>query len=498
MLTLKQYRTGLANNVIRNADELHKWIQLVLGLSIPTHPLCPHHDAPFTYLKHTFFEPASDLVVWAPRGGGKTRLGAIATLLDLVFKPHCQVRILGGSLEQSLKMWEHLHPDILKLIDEGHVKAKTSRNNRVTLSTGSSAAVLTQSERAVRGLRVQKLRCDEVELFDTKVWSAAQLTTRSLPGTARNLDPKSEISNPQSAIRNPQSLPIAATIEALSTLHSRFGLMHDILESARANNTRVIKWCLLDVLENCPPSRDCKTCPLYEDCRGLAKNANGFMKIDDAIAMKKRVSQETWDAEMMCRRPSVKDSVFRTFDESIHVRESVESHQPFTTRTWLAMDFGYVAPFVCLFIRTAADKSTHVFDEYVQDQRMLEEHLVEVRRRFNGEVYRVACDPAGKQRNDQTSHSNVQLLRKQFTVRCRSSQIVDGVEKIRRALKPAHGGPSLFIHPRCTRLIRALLSYRYEGQSEVPMKDGVHDHLIDALRYYFVNREEYPVTERRY
>ena len=428
MITLKQYRTECSQNVIRNTDQLHRWIHFVLGLSIPTTPVCPHHDAPFDYLRRSFFEPASDLVVWAPRGGGKTRLGAVATLLDLLFKPGCQVRILGGSLEQSLKMWEHLHPDVLKLIDDGHVKA-TTRNRRISLSTGSAAAVLTQSQRAVRGLRVQKLRCDEVELFDPQIWSAAQLTTRSLP------NPQSPPFASPSRLRdfaapstseNPKA--IAASVEALSTLHSPFGLMHQILESARANRTPILRWCLLDVLEKCPPTRDCKSCPLWDDCRGLARNATGFFKIDDAISMKRRVSLEVWDAEMLCKKPSAKGAVFRTFDESVHVRESVQWRYPTETLRWLAMDFGYVNPFVCLFIRTdPRDKRVHVFDEYVQEQRMLEEHLVEIKRRQPGPIYRVACDPAGKQRNDQTAQSNVQLLRKaKYVVRCRSSQVVSG------------------------------------------------------------------------
>ena len=35
---------------------------------------------------------------------------------------------------------------------------------------------------------------------------------------------------------------------------------------------------------------------------------------------------------------------------------------------------------------------------------------------------------------------------------------------------------------------------------EVPEKDGVHDHIIDALRYFFVNRfgRRYEVKEKRY
>jgi hypothetical protein len=77
-----------------------------------------------------------------------------------------------------------------------------------------------------------------------------------------------------------------------------------------------------------------------------------------------------------------------------------------------------------------------------------------------------------------------------YAVKCRSSAIVDGLEMIRAALRPAAGKPKLFIHPRCQRLIRAMRSYRYaEGGSELPVKDGEHDHLIDALRYHFVNAQ---------
>jgi len=38
------------------------------------------------------------------------------------------------------------------------------------------------------------------------------------------------------------------------------------------------------------------------------------------------------------------------------------------------------------------------------------------------------------------------------------------------------------------KLIRALQHYRYpDAGGELPLKDGEHDHLIDALRYHFVN-----------
>ena len=74
------------------------------------------------------------------------------------------------------------------------------------------------------------------------------------------------------------------------------------------------------------------------------------------------------------------------------------------------------------------------------------------------------------------------------------------MELIRAALQPAVGMPALFIHPRCVRLIDAMQKYRYpDGGGELPLKDGTHDHLIDALRYFYVNRNANAATVvRRY
>ena len=115
-----------------------------------------------------------------------------------------------------------------------------------------------------------------------------------------------------------------------------------------------------------------------------------------------------------------------------------------------------------------------------------------MRRRQHGYAHIVACDPAGRAKNEQTAKSNVDaLMEAGYTVKRRSSFILDGVERIRSALRPANGTPRLFVHPRCKRLIAAMKAYRYrEGGGEVPLKDGEHDHLIDALRYFFMNYPE--------
>src|SRR5687767_13737268 len=127
----------------KDANELRDWLRSYLQLRFPTAGVCAGHCSPFEYLEAAYFEPARDLVVWAPRGGGKTRLGAVATLLDLLHKPGVAVRILGGSLDQSLHMWGHLCGDVERLVKEeveGRVRARGLR-----LTNGSSVGVVTQS-----------------------------------------------------------------------------------------------------------------------------------------------------------------------------------------------------------------------------------------------------------------------------------------------------------------------------------------------------------------
>lgn len=175
--------------------ELASFLLEHLDLTIPDAPLIPTNAAPFDYICHAFFEPSMratltphdasltaspttpptsprDCVVWANRGGGKTFLGALATLLDLVFKPGIEIRILAGSREQAQRMHSHLRRFLLRP-SFAPLVAGRSTDSRVTMANGSRVEVLAQSDASIRGTRVQKLRCDEVDLFKPEFWEAA-------------------------------------------------------------------------------------------------------------------------------------------------------------------------------------------------------------------------------------------------------------------------------------------------------------------------------------
>ncbi len=503
----------------RTPLELHELLAREFGIEVPMSALIAGHASPFDYLVHAFFEEEGwvqscgawrerrsseqavrDCVVWANRGGGKTFLGAVVTMLDMIFKPGVEIRILGGSMDQSKRMHAHLAGLFRHGAIAGMVEGKITQT-RVRLNNGSTCEVLAQSQTSVRGTRVQKLRCDEVELFDPDVWEAAQLTTRS---------------------KQCGDVFVRGAIECLSTMHVPHGIMFKIVKEASGGRRRLFKWGVVDVLGACDDTHRCvdedgeALCPLYPDCGGRAKGRSalradarpthrlgepiyGHISVEDAIDLRGRVGDATWQSEMLCLRPSRSDTVLPEFDVGVHVARELPRNRD--RWLWLAgMDFGIRAPTVVLRAGVDCAGVLWIVDEHVLSDAVLDVHIGAIKDESRWPVPSwVGVDPAGRQRNDQTGLSNIQRMRREgLDVRSRAMGLGEGLMLVRARLKPASGEARLFVHERCEKLIESLERYHYpreDPQSLTPVKDGF-DHAVDALRYLIVNLDR-PVTTTR-
>jgi len=354
----------------RTKQDLKNYVKVFLGIDVPDKRICPEHNGPMDYLWHSFSadfaaegKANADAIVWANRADGKTELAAVATLLDCVFKPNCRVRILGGSGEQSGRMYQYLTAFLWNGFEQ--FLAGPALKAKCRFVNGSSVEVLTQSATSVRGQHIHKLRCDEVELFDEDVFAAAKFTTQSTEN-------------------------LVAAMELI----------------------------------------------------------------------------------------------------------------------YRALDFGFVNPFVCLWIQVDSAGVVRVIDEYVRSRATIDVHVDEIKSRTPGTETGVAatfCDPAGAGVNDVTGTSTVREMRTMGIIaRFRRSGILEGIELIRRAVRSGDGKSRLVISPRCQRLIEAMRCYHYPesgsaAAGELPLKDGIYDHPIDALRYFFVNHTRpTKTTTRRY
>jgi hypothetical protein len=468
-------------NAPQSKDELHAYVKTKLGLDVPRVSMCSGHSAPMDYLWHAYSadfaqlpdalraEDSADCIVWAGRGGGKTRLAAVATLLDSIFKAGCNTRILAGSLEQSSLMYDYFCDYARSEEYRDYLESKI-RVGRCRFTNTSQVRVLAHSQRDVRGIHINKLRCDEAELFRDDVFKAVKFVTKSRKG-------------------------IRGAMEVFSTMHQPYGVMQQLIDNAAVSKVRVFQWCVWEVIEKCGPERKCDACPLWKDCAGKAKNASGYLKIDDVIDQMRRSSRKGFEAEMLCLRPQMDNAVFEDFSLDEHVKPA--GYDP-NLPLYLAMDFGYSNPFVCLWVQVDKNGVTRVIDEYIQNKTLIGKHGEAVIGRTPGglgSIMRAYCDPAGTHCNSVTGTSDIQELTA-MGIHCvyRCSAILDGVDMIWKALKNGQGESHFVVDPKCRQLIEAMRCYHYpqdaaKRANEQPVKDGVYDHPIDALRYYFVNHE---------
>lgn len=501
-------------------DQLHAWLRDALGLEIPRSPVLQGNSAPFEYLCFSFFGPGvpkgnasthTDCVVWANRGGGKTFLGAVATLLDLLYRPTIEVRILAGSLEQSKRMHAHLRRFFDPRMNEAiaaQLEGKITER-RLELTNGSAVELLAQSQTSVRGTRVQKLRCDEVDLFDPEVWDAAQLTTRS---------------------KRCGEHEVQGSVECLSTMHIPHGVMHRLIKECHEGKRSLYRWGVVDVLARCGEEHVCRPlaarpsgpgcagthheshllvedarpggaghpdCPLLPECGGRAKDTlrtPGHITIADAITQKRRVPLPVWESEMLCLRPRRTDAVLPEFDPRIHVFDHAPP-VPHLIREWgVGMDFGYTAPTAIVYCAIAHDGTIWVMDERVQAKVVLGDHIAAINEGLAREgvppwppAAFIAPDPAGFQQNGETGNAPILLLQRHgYPIRISRAMVIEGLNLVRARLAPATGDrPRLFVHKRCTTLIECLEKYHFDPkrpEDPNPVKDG-HDHAVDALRY---------------
>jgi phage terminase large subunit len=203
----------------------------------------------------------------------------------------------------------------------------------------------------------------------------------------------------------------------------------------------------------------------------------------------RRSSRACFESEMLCNKPSLENVVFDEFEPDIHVKEV--DYNP-NLPLYRSLDFGFINPFVCLWIQVDDQGNVRVIDEYLRHRATIHIHARQIKQQTPGQVTATFCDPAGQSPNDVTGTSTIRELKSlAIPTRYRKSTILEGIELIRRALRSGDSKSSLVISPKCDRLIEAMQCYHYPDQSEVqtelPLKDGVYDHPIDALRYFFVN-----------
>lgn len=175
----------------------------------------------------------------------------------------------------------------------------------------------------------------------------------------------------------------------------------------------------------------------------------------------------------------------------------------------IGADFGYANPSSIGFF--AVDRfvsKVTLFDEVYgprMDIETIRTKIVETLVKYDltpGDVKWIATDPAGNAEELTSGISPVDYLRGEpynFDVLNKGTKIAPGLALVRAYLCNAKKERRFFIDKRCEDSIKSMYGYTYtpinrlnqDVVHEEPLKDGIHDHACDMIRYFFVNRYDH-------
>lgn len=314
----------------RTKEHLAVYCATVFENRIPYPAHCEEHQSILDAVWAAYAE-IDDFSIWyAMRGTGKTWDLSLLAWLESVFKPKCGTTVLGGSLDQSTRAVAYLDlfwsfTDVPShLLVNGQVAGRGFK-----LHNGSWVKALAASPKSVRGPHPQKLRLDEVDEMDHKIYNAA-------------------LGQPKS------NHNISDNIVVCSTLHHAFGLMSEIIDEREKIGAKLYQWCYKDMLK-----------------------PYGFWSFEELLRRRKQITQAMWDSEYALKRPMIGDTVFEwqtiedayrrgirhKFDKDIYITEA-------------GVDWGHT----CTILNIIQDDKERykVVESYVWEYRELVERCKEI------------------------------------------------------------------------------------------------------------------------
>jgi phage terminase large subunit len=201
------------------------------------------------------------------------------------------------------------------------------------------------------------------------------------------------------------------------------------------------------------------------------------------------VSKQWFDQEYGAMFTTIAGAIYDEWDSRVHVRPHEYQAQ---WANYLAFDYGFANPFVCLDIQVGPDDTVYVWREYYASYLSTQEHALYLRDQDNPRSYTVQGlwgDPRGP--DEAATISRVLGYVQAVPLPWKT-----GIETIKRMLKKDGGGKAhLYVDPSCTNLIRQMeqLHIREQGwkaqtlnefTGDRNMQHKTDDHAADALRYF--------------
>lgn len=442
-------------------EKLGKYIHKCTGRQIPSRAVCKEHNAPLSFMQEFLFGD-EDILVLANRSGGKTALSGMAAGL-VAYHDRVGSKILGGSGEQSLRMYE----ETKWFLEQGYEDRLSDDilKTEAPFIGGYKVSIMTQSMKSVRGPHVPLVIYDEIDEFEEDVFDAG----KSIPKT----DPNSDF---------------AAKLVMQSTRHYPGGIMSREWKQEDDDRKRFV-WCIWEIIEKCDDRYNCTTCALTSaGCPGkeALKDSDGYFSIRDTVKMYKRLSVDGWDSEWLCNAPRKSGMVYNEFNR--HINNKKRWIWNLKIPIWRSSDYGIDNQTVVQYWQVDGEGRGWLFHEMrwsgIAPSVIAKEMVAEEDRRgwkkFDGTI----VDPTAAGFRKELENIG-KTLPKERGLRTCALAVNDrdpGITRVRDMLVPREDGlPSIMIDPvNAKETIDEMEGLRM--RNGVPIKEK--DHGCDALRYF--------------
>ena len=197
---------------------------------------------------------------------------------------------------------------------------------------------------------------------------------------------------------------------------------------------------------------------------------------------KRDMDQKTFEQEYLATFNTYSGVVYYNFDR----QQTLKSYpNPDVKEIHVGQDFNVGA--LASAIAIIEGNTIYFIDELLLNTSSTEDTCDELKRRYPNSRIVMYPDPAGKAlKTSAGGRTDISILQNAgfgVQVRRNHTPVRDRVNSVNAKLKNSKGDRSLFVDPKCKNIINSLERMVYKPGTNVIDKDGVHDHMADAVGY---------------
>jgi len=227
---------------------------------------------------------------------------------------------------------------------------------------------------------------------------------------------------------------------------------------------------------------------------------NPMITPEELIAVQMEISRDEYRQEYLAEFITKAGRVYDEFTDANII--SPWSPDPKEYSVYLGMDFGFAHHTAVVFmaVERASDNNVIQFDELYVKKTQMDDIISQIRTKLGEHKLNQSyietgyTDPAGNADELSSGLSPVDMLRNSgFNIINKGSSVNAGIALTRSFVKNSLGVIRYRVTDNCKETIRCFNGYQYTTNKsgtvkEEPLKDNIFDHLMDAVRYFFVNK----------